>query len=507
MPVDLTPPLVVLGSHRSGTSAVTGVLHEGAGLYLGDVLPATRENPKGNYESTAIVAAHRSILRSLGRDWTCPPTTIEVSEDLTQVLEAALEDFRLVGEQRWGVKDPRMLFVLPVWLDLISGMQFVGVIRNPGSIAKSIIKRDGLPEEFAHDLVAAYLERLATLHRLLEFPVVDFDGAPEEVLERIRAVAEASGMTWNDAGARRFFSPSLIHHKSAQSPDPSYHYLLEQASRSIGELKTYDAETIRKALGDLGDERAAALATTYGLRFRDRRRALWNLVRDEQSVDAVIDLVPESADATVLNPAGVEHLALARVGPRSSLPGQLDSAMPATHVIGTDIPHRLDAASFNKVLIDLDLKTRTGARAFFDGLPGDVDTSWLETIVHDTAWKVDGIQSGENGDVLVLRKSAGSVVSEGEPATTERHLLNLDARLSAVERTISARRETAARTAAVASADEVEKLRRKLADTKEQLDAANKRYERLVNRRAVKFALQAAAPSAGLFRWIRKRPS
>ena len=350
-------------------------------------------------------------------------------------------------------KTPVYLFLLPAWLDHVPGMQFVGVIRNPGSIAKSIIKRDDLPEEFAHDLVAAYIERLADLHRRFEFPIIDFGDEDAAVLGRTQAVAEAAGMPWDDESARKFFSPSLIHHKSTQSPDPNYHYLLEQAARPVGELKTYDAETIGEALSDVTSERASLLPTSYGLRFKERRRALWNEILHDPELESVIDLVPGHADKTFLNPKDLEFVTLASVGTGASVPRQLKGAVPATHVLGTGVIPSLAPDDFNKLLIDLDQKTQIEATAVFDGLRvGTSPLDW-EAAVHSTAWTVDEVRSGPHGDVLVLYKSAATVDGDREPTTTERHLLNLDARLTALERTASARRETYAKRKAASATD------------------------------------------------------
>jgi len=47
-------PLIILGMHRSGTSALAGSL-EGAGLNLGPVSTHEVDNAKGNREDTRII--------------------------------------------------------------------------------------------------------------------------------------------------------------------------------------------------------------------------------------------------------------------------------------------------------------------------------------------------------------------------------------------------------------------------------------------------------------------
>src|ERR1700677_613707 len=61
--------LVVLGMHRSGTSALTGMLHH-LGVVLGEhLMPATADNPRGYWEHADIVKAHERLMAALGWGW------------------------------------------------------------------------------------------------------------------------------------------------------------------------------------------------------------------------------------------------------------------------------------------------------------------------------------------------------------------------------------------------------------------------------------------------------
>src|SRR5579864_4713795 len=61
--------LVVLGMHRSGTSALTGMLHH-LGVALGDrLMAATPDNPRGYWEHGDIVAIHERLMATLGWGW------------------------------------------------------------------------------------------------------------------------------------------------------------------------------------------------------------------------------------------------------------------------------------------------------------------------------------------------------------------------------------------------------------------------------------------------------
>ena len=61
--------LLVLGMHRSGTSAVTRVLNL-LGAHLGSELLATKaDNKRGFWEHAEVVAVHERLLTALGRAW------------------------------------------------------------------------------------------------------------------------------------------------------------------------------------------------------------------------------------------------------------------------------------------------------------------------------------------------------------------------------------------------------------------------------------------------------
>ena len=100
-PANASEVLVVLGMHRSGTSALTGLLGL-LGVDLGSKLmnaPAA-ENPKGFWEHTGILDIQQSILVVHGSDWDDPrplperwcedPLTARLKQDL---LACVREEF------------------------------------------------------------------------------------------------------------------------------------------------------------------------------------------------------------------------------------------------------------------------------------------------------------------------------------------------------------------------------------------------------------------------------
>ncbi|MBY0377020.1 MAG: hypothetical protein K2Q33_00465 [Gammaproteobacteria bacterium] len=148
-----TPPEItlVLGSGRSGTSAVAKGL-QALGCYLGDNLtPAGPMNPKGFFEDHAIVyEISEKIIARLGHTWnSLNPFDLSsiVLSDLQEAAEAILiEKFKLSS---WcGFKDPRTSRLLAFWQPLFQKMalreSYVLALRNPLSSIASFEKYDGI---------------------------------------------------------------------------------------------------------------------------------------------------------------------------------------------------------------------------------------------------------------------------------------------------------------------------------------------------------------------------
>jgi GT2 family glycosyltransferase len=148
-----TNAVMVLGMHRSGTSAVTGMLAH-LGVALGDrLMPASPDNPRGYWEHRDIVAVNQQLMAELGwgwddvrplpTDWHHGEPAIRARKALADIL---MRDF--AEALLWGVKDPRLCRLLPLWTELLAELnvtpRFVLVLRHPVDVAGSLAARDGL---------------------------------------------------------------------------------------------------------------------------------------------------------------------------------------------------------------------------------------------------------------------------------------------------------------------------------------------------------------------------
>jgi GT2 family glycosyltransferase len=138
--------VVVLGSGRSGTSMVTGMLAE-AGWYVGDdPYPGREANPKGFFETLEINGINECLLSTAVRDeapvghmqhWLVAPrggVELEVEPGLMARMK------RLGRRAPFAYKDPRFCHTLPAWRDALQGAKHVVVFRDPATTAASIVK-------------------------------------------------------------------------------------------------------------------------------------------------------------------------------------------------------------------------------------------------------------------------------------------------------------------------------------------------------------------------------
>lgn len=169
--------VAILGMHRSGTSAVAGMLAE-HGLDFGPVRTRGKFNRRGNRELPELNELHEELLARAGGSWWKPPASVEVTAEDTGRRDEILGT---IGGDPAAVKDPRMLVCPDLWRDV--DLKRIGVIRNPVSVRRSLARRAAErhrkhPQFSAReweDLWATYNRTLLAEHRRSQFPVIDFD--------------------------------------------------------------------------------------------------------------------------------------------------------------------------------------------------------------------------------------------------------------------------------------------------------------------------------------------
>jgi len=220
--------LIVLGMHRSGTSAFTGML-DLMGINLGSRMLETQpDNPKGFFESKYVVLANDCILETLNSSWddTFPlPSNWPDRFADSQLLEDIRAFLRtdITENQLSALKDPRLSKLLPLWLPLLAAEgvspHFALVIRNPLEIAHSLSRRNGFSTEKSLILWMQYMSDAEKYSRHLPRGFVRFDNLlhePQCVVERVFNNAGLEPPIFTDDRAdelAQFLDSNMRHHQ------------------------------------------------------------------------------------------------------------------------------------------------------------------------------------------------------------------------------------------------------------------------------------------------------
>ncbi len=266
--------ILILGMHRSGTSALTRVVNL-LGASLGkDLMPAAPgNNPLGFWEHRGVVAIHDEMFQSLGRSWrdlrALPQGWLD--SEPAQAARKQLVDVLTVefGETAlWSIKDPRLCRILPLWHQVLSDINVsahaVFVLRHPNEVAASLLARDGIAHAYSR---LSWLEHTAEAElgsRDISRSVISYDNLLLDWRSCMKRLSEDMKRQWpvslkaasQEVG--QFLNLGARHHKS------------ENAERRLPAMveQLYDAFSA-KADDPATDWRAIEDATESYVKYAD----------------------------------------------------------------------------------------------------------------------------------------------------------------------------------------------------------------------------------------------
>ena len=224
--------------HRGGTSAFAGTLQT-LGIDFGDdLLPGQVENPLGFFEDRTVVRVNDDILDAVGSFWCdlLPDLDARDWERNTQKLlhEAATKLGAGFGHASlWGLKDPRLCRLLPLWLPLLARLESTacGVItvRHPAEVAASLVARNRMEPKNAQLLWLEHLLAAEVNTRGLRRVFVTYDGLMNDWRGTVATIASALELRWPRLPAEtvvadqvdQFLRPALRHHHHDGSTEAS----------------------------------------------------------------------------------------------------------------------------------------------------------------------------------------------------------------------------------------------------------------------------------------------
>lgn len=150
--------LVILGAHRSGTSAVTRVLNLLGANLPQHLMPGNSANPPGYWEPLRLVQLNDDLLASLGSYWDdwrafeagigASPAVAGYQDRIERLLVEEYGDSAL-----FVLKDPRLCRLVPVYEVVFSRLDieplYVLINRDPLDVAASLMRRDSFTAGFA----------------------------------------------------------------------------------------------------------------------------------------------------------------------------------------------------------------------------------------------------------------------------------------------------------------------------------------------------------------------
>ena len=146
--------VVILGMHRSGTSAMSGMLSR-VGFFMGNQLFKAQKgvNEKGFFENSAVVGINERLFDLLSSSWDDPlfhnnPSICWTEAPFKEIYREAVSLIKKEYSDQlyWGMKDPRVSVLIDFWRTVLSefaiNLKYIIMIRHPAEVCMSLSKRD-----------------------------------------------------------------------------------------------------------------------------------------------------------------------------------------------------------------------------------------------------------------------------------------------------------------------------------------------------------------------------
>ena len=281
--------VLVLGMHRSGTSALAGVINALGAAPPKSLASPNQWNPRGYFESSRVFAAHDELLAAVDSCWDdwrrLDPLHVDAKagrhrQAIKELLIDEFGDAPLIF-----IKDPRICRFAPFILSILAELNIEPVaalpIRNPLEVALSLKRRDNfsLPKSIMmwlrHVLDAEHYSR--GLPRYF----VPFEGLLHDWRHQVDRLTEKVGIEWpatsdrSNAEISEFLTTDLYHEQATRDET--------ETCPDVSPLARETYRTLLKTCAGGENEKLLDRFDTLRLQFNEDCRAL-----DEPSVQRLL---------------------------------------------------------------------------------------------------------------------------------------------------------------------------------------------------------------------------
>ncbi len=222
---------LVLGMHRSGTSAVTQLLALSGASLPENVMAGDEHNAKGYFEPWKIAMFNDGRLREGGTAWddifAFPYRPLALKDERRWLNRAAALFEEEYGETAHPLlKDPRVTVLMPFWRTVLTELDIearcVIPVRHPLAVAGSLSRRNDFAPEKSILIWTAYMLAAEAYTRDLPRAFVSYDHLLTDWRTEVARIEAAHGapLPKLDAAAGkaidRFLTADLRHNGAAE---------------------------------------------------------------------------------------------------------------------------------------------------------------------------------------------------------------------------------------------------------------------------------------------------
>ncbi len=253
--------VLVLGMHRSGTSALTRIINLMGFSAPKTLMAATEANEAGFWESEVFMDLDERILKACGHKWS---SRKRLQEDAMAVARRTglLDEVRRALADEYGdapaivLKDPRISRLMAIYGPALkeAGYRIVPVLalRNPVEVAASLTKRDGFDLGKGLGIWLRYTLDSEIATRGMPRTVISFDG----LMADWRGTMDRAARQLGEAGPQ--LSPESLAEIDGTLKPGLRHHALPPPSRTNwrGLLAAQTFDAMQRLMADPQDKAA-----------------------------------------------------------------------------------------------------------------------------------------------------------------------------------------------------------------------------------------------------------